>query len=60
MVKCHQCKKKIKGFVIISCDCNHVFCMKHIHKHSHNCPYKLQTSNHINIQKITAHKLEKI
>lgn len=30
-------QKKIKGFVIIKCDCGNIVCMNHINKHSHNC-----------------------
>jgi hypothetical protein len=51
--KCFFCNKKIKGLVIITCECGNIVCMNHINKHSHSC--KL-----LNIDKsITKNKIKK-
>ena len=63
--KCYLCKKKLKLHEKnIQCKCGYSFCMKHIHKHSHNCPTNSKLINQKNIiinnPKISTPKIIKI
>jgi hypothetical protein len=66
MVKCHQCKKRIKNLIEIKCDCGYIFCIKHLNKHSHNCcnlsNFKLQIKKSIKKENpiVIVDKIEKI
>lgn len=58
-LRCDYCHKKIKGFIIIQCDCEKKFCLKHMNKHSHKCQTLLKT-NFINLPKVISDKVVKI
>ena len=36
--KCYHCKVKLK-MIVFTCKCNHIFCLRHLGAHSHNCSY---------------------
>lgn len=36
--KCYECKVKLK-MIIFTCKCDHIFCVKHLGGHTHNCTY---------------------
>lgn len=36
---CNCCKKKLKLFEQITCNCGHYFCPQHMNRHSHNCTF---------------------
>lgn len=66
MTRCFYCKKKIKSVIVIKCDCDHMFCVKHMNRHSHNCEKininKTISKNNIrkNNPKIIIEKIDKI
>lgn len=37
MNNCYFCNKKIKSIFGFECICKNTFCMKHMHRHAHNC-----------------------
>jgi len=36
--KCYHCNAKLK-MIVFTCKCNHIFCLRHLGAHSHNCSY---------------------
>ena len=43
-VRCYCCKRKLKMFEqSTGCDCGHLFCSKHMNRHSHNCTFDMKT-----------------
>lgn len=49
-IRCHACRKKLP-LISFSCDCNHIFCMKHKAPHSHDCTHNKKTAEKEKIQK---------
>ena len=37
-LRCKQCNKKIP-LINFRCKCNHLFCIKHLNPHTHNCTF---------------------
>lgn len=49
-MKCHHCRKKIKG-IEFDCKCSNMFCAKCRHPETHHCTFNYKTQQKIKLQK---------
>lgn len=59
-IQCFFCKKKLKLYEQIKCNCDHYFCPKHMNRHSHNCTFDVKTQRKNELEKNNPKMEEKI